>query len=202
MRPSRGSLRGFTLIELLLVMTLLPILSFAMYSNFNSGFRLWKAANRDIPEEAPAFFYQRAAADLQNMRRYAAMPFQGAESEIVFCAGVPSAPALGGKRGLGQVRYYFDGSQKAVFREEKNFSQVYKERPGRISRVLEHAESFRIDYLIENKAEKTVHWAGAWQSAEEGALPLAVRFHTDSAPFGERRSDSHTFAVPVGGGGE
>ncbi|HTL71274.1 MAG TPA: prepilin-type N-terminal cleavage/methylation domain-containing protein [Candidatus Eisenbacteria bacterium] len=207
MRPSPNSraerLRrragAFTLIELLLVMTLLPILAFAVYANFNSGFRIWKAANQEVPEEACALFYRRGDADFRNLVRYSALPFEGGSSEVAFCAGVAAPAELGGDRGLGQVRYFYDDDKKALFREEKNFSEVHKERPGRVTLVLEHVERFSLEYFAVTQQKDVYAWTEEWTGRKPEELPLAVRFSFDRSGPAGNRTDTRTFQVGAGG---
>ena len=91
----KAAKRGFSLIELLLVLTLAPIIFFAVYANFISGVRLWQRMQVGTPEEDQAIFRTKTQRDFQNVLRYAAVPFTGGKDEVTFMAGIGSDEALG-----------------------------------------------------------------------------------------------------------
>ncbi len=185
--------------ELLLVMTLVPIVSFAVYANFNSGFQLWKATNREVPEEDLAVFCHKAAADLSNAFRSSTRPFEGEPDRLQFGAPVIAPSTLGGELGIGQVSYSFDPSRRALFRDDRNISQIHKDRSGRRAVALADVTACAVSYFIKDPLGQGYIWVEAWSADDKIFLPLAVRFDLEIERGGERRPFSRTF--PVGAGG-
>ena len=193
----KASERGFSFIELLLVLTLAPIIFFAVYSNFTSGVRLWQRMQVGTPEEDDAIFRMKTQRDFQNVLRFAAVPFAGEKDEITFMAGIESDEGLGGKRAIGKVRYFYDESANAIGREEKDFSQVYRESEGRISQIVRNVGSFGTTYLVKDPLTKEYEWKDEYQPEKPGDLPLAVRLNYTTQTSAE--NTEQTFFIPSGG---
>jgi prepilin-type N-terminal cleavage/methylation domain-containing protein len=194
---SRRVCAGFSLIELLLVLTILPIVSFAVYSNFNSGIGLWKRLNRPVFEEDIQVFQTKASRDFLETLVFSPISFQGDPERASFPATVRTQSRLGGDRGIGQVTYRYDSDTRAILREERNYVEFCAEKPGRISSVLTGVDSCVLSYMVYDEVLKSYSWSDVW-SGKPNQAPAAVRF-TYTHTFGERRDAVDTFFVPVGG---
>ncbi len=189
--------RGFSLIELLLVMTLAPIIFFAVYSNFISGVRLWQRMQVGTPEEDQVIFRMKTQRDFQNVLRYAAVPFTGEKDGVSFTAGIEADEVLGGKRAIGRVRYFYDDSANAIAREVKDFSQLYRESAGQTTLMARNVRSFEIVYLVKDALKNDYAWEEKFRPEKPSDLPLAVRliYTTESSA----ENTQQTFFVPSGG---
>ena len=189
--------KGFSLIELLLVMTLAPIVFFSVYSNFSAGVRIWSTVVRQTPEEDLNIFYYKTRRDLENMLRYASIPFSGEKDEIMFASAVEAIPPLGGKRGIGQAHFFYDSSSKTIKREIKNFSELYRDSPGQETVLLKGVSSFELSYLFFSSSDHGAVWGDSWGSDKDNLLPLAVKmsFFTES---GTEKQERIIF-IPAGG---
>ena len=187
---------GFSLLELLLVMTLLPIVFFSVYSNFSTGFKIWARVVRQTPEEDVDIFYYKARKDLENMQRFAAIPFDGDKEAVSFAATVQAPPELGGASGIGQVSFTYDPDHHTVLRESKDYSQLYEEHPGTQSVLLKNVASFELSYFSKEPMENAHSWSDSWKP-DPKKLPLAVRisFTLEGVPEKQER----TVFIPVGG---
>lgn len=199
---SRGNnvkkLSGFTLVELLLVMTLAPIVFVAVYSNFSAGTRIWQRLQADTPEEDTAIFLSKAKRDFTEAMRFSPIPFSGDDEEVAFAAGIDTVPALGGHRGIGRIRYFYDPKARGIMREIRNFSHVYEDKPGSVTRLLGDIDSFKLSYLAYDPLAPGYVWTEGFEPKPNASpLPAAVRmsYTTASGEAVER-----TLFVSSGGG--
>ncbi len=177
-------------------MTLAPIVFFSVYSNFSAGVRIWSAVVRQTPEEDLNIFYYKIQHDFENMLRYASVPFSGDKQEILFIGGIDARPELGGTRGIGQVRYFYDDSSKTINREVKDFSQLYKDLAGRQTALLKDVTWCELSYLSFSKLEKDPFWNEFWTSDGEN-LPVAIRFSFSTAQNPDKQE--RVIFIPAGG---
>ena len=187
---------GYSLLELLLVLTLLPVVFFAVYSNFSTGFKVWARVVRATPQEDLDIFYTKTRRDLQSMRRLSSVVFEGDREEISFAASVEARPELGGQYGLGQVRLFYDKDSRTVLREVKDYSEVYRGSPGTQSVLLKNVTSFELAYFTKGGTDSSYGWTDSWKP-EADKLPLAVKmtFSVADIPGTWER----TVFIPVGG---
>ncbi len=182
-KTSRRARRGFSLLELLLVMSLAPIVFFVVYSNFAMGVRLWQRLQIATPEEDRAIFLIKARRDFQNMRRFSSLPFQGSVEEVAYASSIEAPSALGLGRGIGQVRYYFDDSSGAIFREVRDYSRLYEDKDGVRTLLLKGVRSFSLAYLVKEPPSSEYEWKEEYLPEKPSSLPMAVRltYETDGA---------------------
>ncbi len=188
---------GFSLVELLLVLSLAPIIFFAVYSNFSAGVQLWQRLQVATPEEDQAIFRLKTQRDFQNVMHYESMPFLGEKDELSFAAGIEADDGLGGKRAIGQVRYFYDESARAIARETKDFTQIYKEAPGQTVLLARDVGSFEAAYLVKDPLAKKYEWKDEFRPEKPGELPMAVRLIYTAQ--GSSENTEQTFFIPAGG---
>ncbi len=195
-RSGRAS-AGFSLIELLIVLTLLPVISFAVYSNLNSGINLWKALNQPVPEEEVQVFQTKASRDFLETLVFSPITFQGDAGKVSFPATIRTQPELGGDRGIGQVIYRYDADARAILREERDYAEFCADKPGQTHSVLGGVTACVFSYFVYDEVQRTYGWSDVWSGKPDQA-PVAVRFsYTRAAGAGAEAAD--TFFVPVGG---
>ncbi len=189
--------RGFSLVELLLVLSLAPIVFFAVYSNFAAGVQLWQRLQVATPEEDQAIFRIKAQRDFQNVMRYRSLPFQGDKESVSFMAGIQADRELGGSHAIGRVRYFYDPSAHAITREVKDFSQIYKEAAGQVTILATGIRSLELSYLVKDEFGKEYIWQDEYEPSKPDNLPLAVRLTYTTLNSSENAEQ--TFFIPAGG---
>ena len=196
---SKSSLQktsGFSLLELLLAASLVPLISFVIFSNISSGLRLWRALNESVLEEDPVLFRQKVGADFDRAFFFSPIPFSGETERVAFASTVDSPPELGGELGIGQVSIFFDASKKVLVKQEANWSDLYKEAPGRTRILLQGVHSFHIQYFSFDALEDAYLWMDEWDPTKKH-LPLAARFICEM----ENGASPLIFTFPVQAGG-
>ena len=188
---------GFSLLELLLVLTLAPIVFFAVYSNFSYGVRLWQRLQVPVPAEDRLIFSVKTERDFSNAMHYSNAPFDGEKEEAGFVTGIEAAPELGGARAIGRVRYYYSGSAHAILRQTQDFSEMYRENGGKTDRMLKGVASLEFFYLTYDKNSSKFEWDSAYRPEKPDDLPLAVRMIYQME--GASESFEKTFSIPAGG---
>ena len=188
--------RGFSLLELLLVMGLAPILFFSVFSNFNTGVKLWAKIVQQTPEEDLNIFSFKVRRDIEHVLPFSPVPFEGDERQIVFPAAVETKPELGGKHGIGEIRLFYDTSANAIVREERNLSEFYRDAAGRHSVLLRNVSAFEFSYLSKDPLQSTHTWTEYWKPSPKN-LPVAVKmsFELEHVPGKLER----VVFVPIGG---
>lgn len=176
--------------------TLVPLISFVIFSNISSGMRLWRAVNQSVFEEDLRLFHQKVSSDFDRVFKFSAIPFYGDTERVSFASTIEAPPELGGDRGIGQVSLFFDASKKVVVKEEADWSDLYKEAPGRPRVLLRGVRAFQIQYFSYDLLENEYLWTGEWDSSRK-FLPAAVRFVCDL----EGRAPPVVFTFPLQAGG-
>lgn len=189
---------GFTLIELLLVSLLIPLVAFAVYANFSSGVRIWQRLHQETSLEDLNIFSQKASKDFDAAVKYSKTALEGDEASVKFPALIDTEEKLGGSRAIGQIRYYYDLGEKAIKREQRNVSQVYRESETKGETLLREASSFRIGYYAMDKQDKIFQWVEAWED-RPNEFPVAVRFEFERPGDSGMRRIQKVFMIPAGG---
>jgi len=170
-------------------MTLAPIIFFSVYSNFSAGVRIWSTVVRQTPQEDLNIFYYKIRRDIENMLRYVSIPCMGDKEEVTFASSIETIPEIGGKRGIGQVRLFYDTNSKSIRREIKNFSEIYRDAPGQETVLLRGVSEFELSYLSVGLPGSAAAWNDSWKSEGANLLPLAVRlsFSTETSAAKQER---------------
>jgi len=184
--------------ELLIVAALFPVIAFATYSNLNSGIRIWEAMQKETPDETAAIFYSKVTGELGNMFLYTPIPFNAEKDSITFAAPIQAPAALGGDLGFGELRYYFDEKKRMIFRQERNVSDLFKEKPGRARPLLTEVSSFKISFFTKDPLDKKYKWFEEWDNSQGKKLPIAVRFNFEASVAGITKNYSKVFRIPAG----
>ncbi len=181
-------------------MTLIPLVSFAVYANFSAGVKVWQAVGQGgIPAEDVDIFFQKVSVDFFNAFKYTSLPFSGDSKKVTFASLIDTERALGGDQGIGEVSFFYDAGKQAIVKEEKNVSQIYKEKPGKAQVMLRRVSSFQVSFFTFDKLNDAFVWQESWDP-QETILPVAVKFRFELTPgTGPRESFIRTFVVPAGG---
>jgi prepilin-type N-terminal cleavage/methylation domain-containing protein len=190
------SAKGFSLMELLMVMVITPMIFFAVYSSFSTGARLWVRLTQASPSEDLSIFYAKAGRDIRNMLRYQSIAFDGQKEEMTFAGTIEAPASLGGDRGIGAIRLYYDPSSRTVRREAKDLSRIYQQKEGATQILLERVTSFELSYYTSDPLEDELFWTSLW-NPEPKKLPIAVRmkFTLEGSKWPYERTEY----IPAGG---
>jgi len=119
-----------TFIEITLVISLIALISLALYKAFSNGLRVWEKSRELIVEEDIAIFFDKFAQDLRNTYVYSTQYFLGDISRVSFPAFVwqkqMNRPGRDSdyKDQMGQVEYFLDITRKSIVRRSANYSQA------------------------------------------------------------------------------
>ena len=184
---------GFTLVELFLVSVILSIISLAIYSTLNNGIKIWQKINIETPGEGLNIFLERFCSDLRNSFNFSNIDLLGQEDMLEFPTLVNS-PRLN-KRTVGQVVYSYNSMSGTLNREQRDFSQIYREETGRVVQLLKNIKSLKFRYYFYDTEMKEYFWLDEWQKEN---LPLAVRVQLELNDTGTIRF-TKTVSIPAGG---
>ncbi len=191
---------GFTLIEVLIAASLVSLIAFAVYANFDSGIRVMERVNHVMQEEDINVFFEKLSRDIQNSFRYASIPFKGNGEKLSFPSSIATEPVLGSSRGIGRVSYYYNSSQGRIERLQENVSQMFQGEKEVVepTTALSNISSVRFQYFAYDKKEEAYTWKEEWGDADN-RIPLAVKAELVFHDEGIEKTLTRTIAVPVGG---
>lgn len=206
MRSGRRKKSGFTLIEVLLVSVILSVVALAVYKAFSDGITLWKKVNADVPEEDLGIFFSDMAERMAGVFTHGTVPFEGGRDRVSFPAIVAFGPDDEGGITVGQMTYFFDGSENWICREERDYSQVYREVRGAERRMVKRVASLRFLYYCRDSENGGFVWVREWTKDEVPAgidvkkdLPVAIKAEVVFREGDEEKKFTRTVAIPLGG---
>jgi len=147
---------GMTIIEMLIVVSLVSMISLALYHSLINGLKVWEESRRLIIEEDVAIFLDKLSQDLRNVSQYSKITIEGNEYRFSFPTIVRTqADAYSGLPKdayvdqLGKVEYYYDILKDSIFRRQANYSQAMNERfqPSQLLAKSIERFNFRYYYL-------------------------------------------------------
>ncbi len=183
---------GFTLIEMLIVVSMLSVISLAVYSSFNSGVKVWKRINQRIPEEDLEIFFEGFSRDLRNTFKFTGLNLLGKEDKVEFPTLVHS-PSLN-KRTVGKVVYFYNPQEELFNREQRDFVEIYMGEKGAVRQSLENIKSLKFRYYFYDEEIKEYLWEDEWIEEE---LPLAVKIELEFYDGVETQKFTKTVNIPV-----
>ncbi len=170
MRFIRGNKKGFSLVELLVVTAMLGVVSLAIYSTFNNGLKIWNKINQPLAEEELGMFFERLSQDLGNCFRSVTIPFSGSINNLTIPTLVDNRQL--NFRSLGQVTYLCNPQSGLLWRQQKNFSQIYSKTEDEAAVLLKNVKFFKFEYYYWDAIRKQYLWKEEWSGA---GVPLSVR---------------------------
>lgn len=186
--------KGFTLIELCLVSLIASVIGLAVYFTFSNGMRIWQKANQKAAEEDLDIFFDRFALDVRNCLKFSGLEFSGAPERLELVSRVVSLYLK--NKTIGRVAYFYEPKKRALFREEKDLSQIFEGKQGVVKEVLENLNSLKFGYYFYDKEKKEYVWLE--ETAPEG-LPLAVRIEFELSTQSSSGRFVRTVSIPIGG---
>lgn len=195
MPAMNNSKRAFTLIELLIVMTILAVISLAIYAMLNNGLKIWeKVNNKHSIEEDIDISFEKFAHDLRNCMQFSGIKFIGTPEHLEF-ASIVNSPALRCNT-IGQILYVYDEETKQLERIQRDYSQIYSKEEGLSRPLLGDLTSVEFSYYVQEENSKKRVWV---QESPVGKIPLAVRIELQLTNGTETSTFTKTVSIPVGG---
>jgi prepilin-type N-terminal cleavage/methylation domain-containing protein len=194
MRFIRKNKTGFSLVELLVVTAMLGIVSLAIYSTFNNGFKVWKKINQPLAEEDLGIFFDKLSRDLSNCLKSSSIAFTGDQNNL----GIPTLVDSTRLKinSLGLVAYLYDQPSGLLYRQPKDFSQLYSRQEDNPVAMLKNIGFFKFEYYYFDAQKQQYLWKDEWSGA---GIPLAVRVSLTLNGYSAADKIVRTISIPIGG---
>ena len=173
---------------------MLGVISLAIFSTFNNGFKIWQKINKPLAEEDLGIFFDKISQDLSNCFKSSSIPFTGDQNNL----GIPTlvnSPRLK-TRTLGLVVYSYDQQSGVLNRQQKDFSQIYSRQEDDPVHLLKNIRSFKLEYYYFDTQKQEYLWK---EECSGVGIPLAVRVGLDLNDSSGTDKIIRTITIPVGG---
>ena len=173
---------------------MLGVISLAIFSTFNNGFKVWQKINKPLAEEDLGIFFDKLVQDLNNCLKSSSIPFTGDQNNL----GIPTqvfSPRLK-TISLGLVTYSYDQQSGLLNRQPKDFSQLYSRQEDSPVALLKNVGSFKFEYYCFDTQKQEYIWKEEWSGA---GLPLAVRVELNLNDSSGTNKFIRTINIPIGG---
>ena len=183
------------MIELLLVVTLLAMVSMAMYGVLNNGLRIWQKITRQLPQEDAVIFLDKFSRDLRNGVNSASINFSGREEELSLPTLVKSTRLQ--NTTVGQVTYSYDPQAELLTRQQDDYSQVYSgSSQGSLTQSLTNIKSLKFQYYVFKEDDGIYFWQDTWQKS---GMPPAVKVELEIGDGDQTRKFIQSVFIPIAG---
>jgi prepilin-type N-terminal cleavage/methylation domain-containing protein len=193
--------RGFTLTEVLLVSCMFAVISLAVFNAFSNGFKLWARGQHVMAEGDMAIFLDRIGEDLRGVVTISGIPFKGDSMQVSFPAIILGPTDPNGSRApegtadqIGAVRYFFEPSEKTIYRSQATYGQALKLQWSQPVEVASLIEDISMRYYF--KADRGLDV----KSQTDEGIPLGVSIDVQFMIDGQIRHMRRFLLIPVGGG--
>ncbi len=184
--PFRTSSKGMTLIEIMIVISIMSMLSLAIYNSLSVGIRVWKKSQEVHVEGDIAIFLDKLTDDLHNAYLYSRIPFEGSSNHFAFPAVVSTAPEKEDEADysdeMGKVEYTYDVPRHAIVKREANYGQALKGLYGQPRILVTGVDRLSFQYLY--RTDDGEKWSDQILDGVISGIDVEVVF-TDS--MGERK---------------
>ena len=199
-RPSLQLKKAMTLAEILIVVSLISIVSIAIYNALVNGLKVWDRSRTLLQEEDVAVFFEKISEDLRNSFTYSLIPVQGNEFRFTFPTRVRTTVDQR-RRGqdeeyadeIGQVEYYYDLQTDTLFKRSAVYGQAVNYQFGEPKKILTSISDFRFQYIYLTEKE-------ALNSSDVlDILPSSVEITVKFVERGKERILTKIVDLPLGG---
>ncbi len=161
--------RGFTFIELNLVVILVAVIGFTIYSSFSAGTNIWKRQKNSAPVIDTHIFLNKISCDLRHGINFSPIAPCGTSRNLSLAIFQNGGNSI---CGFGRVTYVFDAASGILKRDYREFSNSVDKQPGNSSIILlSSLSSCSFKYYYFNAESRN----GQWKDAMENGLPSAVK---------------------------
>lgn len=168
--------KGFTLIESLVVVSILAMITLAVYASLSAGSGIWIRVNKSAGERVLFLSWEKMQKDIRNTFNFEAIGFTGKKKEISF-PGLVSIRDKGGKlhQEVGRIRYYYDDKCRCLCLSRIAYADLLKNAEAKCQKEIERVKDVAFEYY--NPHTGTGRDKGLWISDwEQGGRPPAVKF--------------------------
>jgi hypothetical protein len=161
----------------LIAVSLLTVLSAVVFSVFARGVAVEKRSREAGIHEKDAWIAaDQLAREFRNAVPFPGIPFQGNAAAVFFPTVLHSGSPV--DAGIGAVQYAYDAQKHALFRRERPYSELFKDKNDAVSFApsgpfLTDVDAFTIRYYSFNKSAMKLEWTDSWDSQD--AFPLGIR---------------------------
>lgn len=192
--------RSLTLVEILITTVVLVLASMAVYSTLSNGLNIWKRANKISKSEKDIRLnLERIISEIRNTYKFSEIPFEGSRDSVFFPALIRNEDSH--QYEVGQIKYIFDPDKGALFKEKRNYSQVYLDAEGEAEIVASNLESVTFSFCYFDSVPGLYKWKDDWEKEEQDTLPKAVKIRFLFKENGKKAEGVETvIPVPIGTG--
>lgn len=190
----KKSRKAFTLVELLIVASMLGVVSLAMFSLFNNGFKVWQKISQPVSEQDIDIFLDKWATELENCLKINGVVFGGDKNRCEIPTLVKSIGL--NRKTIGKVVYSYNQQAQILNRQQSDYSQLYSENEGTAEQVLKNIDFLKFTYYDYDAQNKEYIWKDEWTG---GSLPLAVRVEFTFNAKDKNDKFIKTVDIPISG---
>ena len=188
--------KSFTLIELLLVVSILAMISLALFNTMANGLKIWERSRKFVVQEDVAIFFDKFSQDLRNCFLYSKIPFVGKANRIRFATRVKSLKNLEGDHWaekMGEVEYYFDLTKKNLYLRRASYGQALRGEFDTERSLIKAIESVRFSYYYAQGNEIVL------KDEADSLIPRAVGVEVQFWDGHTKQSLRKLINIPQGG---
>jgi hypothetical protein len=184
-------------VELLVTTSLMALVGGATVASLSGGMKVWKRASQfGVAKESMLIACDWLRRDLQNIRRFAPVPFEGAYDRYTFATVAQDASDDRALPEIGQFGYFVDAPHRQLCRSFVPYRLMRQVRlTDRCQGVLDNVSRVRFSYFGTTTKQGRPEWRASWDMAEP---PLAVKAELSAQDPGQEAT-SHTIVVRLAG---
>lgn len=185
---------GFTLVELLVTTSLMALVGGAAVAALSGGLRVWERAREaGTGQESLLITVSQLRRDLQNVRAFTPILFDGAYDRFTFATVDVEHPEASGPREVGQRGYYLDEPRHALCRAYVPYRLMRRQRiTDRCQGLLEGVTRVRVSYFGTDEDSGNTGWSQHWHS---NTPPTAVKAELTLQPDRRQPATTQSFIV-------
>jgi prepilin-type N-terminal cleavage/methylation domain-containing protein len=200
--------KAFTLIELLVCITIVSIVSVAVYSIFANGISAWRRSNENKTYARNIrLTSEKMARELRNVFEFSMIAFEGTEDSVMFPALIPGKPNDEGDYPdtyyeVGRIAYFYDKKKTALCREDKAFFEfIDEEEVGKGKALIQDVSALEISYCYLDNVTGAYKWKNDWKKEEQESIPQALKIEINFKKGAVHKDKfSRVVFIPIGTG--
>jgi len=200
--------KAFTLIELLVCITIVSLVSVAVYSIFANGISAWRRGNENKTYARNIrLTSEKMARELRNVFEFSMIPFEGTEDSVMFPALISGRPDdeddyPKNHYEVGRIAYFYDKKRDALCREGKAFLELAdEEEVGKGKVLIQDVSALEISYCYLDNVTGAYKWKDDWKREEQDSIPQALKIEIDFKKGATYKDKfSRVVFIPIGTG--
>ena len=202
--------RAFTLIELLVSITIVSLVSIAVYSIFANGISAWRRGNENKTYARNIrLTSEKMARELRNVFKFSVIALEGTEDSVMFPALISSNPDDEDDYPetcyeVGRTAYFYDKAKDALCREDRAFFELMDEEEiGEGKVLIQDVSALEISYCYLDNATGTYKWKSDWKKEEQDSIPRALKIEICFKKGAIKKDKfSRVIFIPIGTGAQ